>query len=270
MHRPLQRRRGSRRNASRMRAGARLTSSTLRRSCVALTLALAVPLVAAAYAGADAGIGLNRPKSPDSASTGVGFGKGWVGVMGSGDGPIQGYLFYYDGDDGWQPDSASIWDPGPALPYGFAYGQYNGCARLYGKTNLYHYSHTLPVGNCTVPGQSITPIQERHKFLYCTNTSTNRFCTPDGAYSPTRVARAYWQCPVYGNVGAQMFRGSPVAANPKNFLYATMNYTQADVTVGVRYVTKDGQWALVSFPSGYASVLYPDMTWGFIPSACLY
>lgn len=249
---------------------ARSTAPVLRRCGVAAAFAVLAALVAAPYAAADAGIGLNRPKSPDSAVSGVGFGKGWVGVMGSGDGPIQGYLFFYDGDANWEPDYASIWDPSPALPYAYAYGQYNGCARLYGKTNLYWADRALPVSNCTVPGQSIFPIQERHKFLYCTNPVTNRFCSPEGAYAPTRKATAYWQCPAYGNVGAQMFRGSPTGAIPKNLLYPAMNYTKADVGVSIRYVTKDGGWALVAFPPGYASVIYPDMTWGFIPTVCLY
>jgi len=72
-------------------------------------------------------------------------------------------------------------------------------------------------------------------------------------------------CPIFANIGAQMFTGLERAvATPRNHL---ARLPAAVGAVGVRYVTKHGRWALGKFPVG-TFTNYPDMKWAFIPTSC--
>jgi len=123
----------------------------------------ALSLVMTASALASAERGMNRPNKPASApASGVGYGKGRVAVSGQADGPIQGNLFYVNPDDGGKSDVATICDPANPFPYAFAYGMYRGCARIYGRTNLYRFNRrTKPAARCRLPGRR-SPTRPAH------------------------------------------------------------------------------------------------------------
>jgi hypothetical protein len=245
-------------------AGRLLAVLTLTLASVAIALGPAGPAGAWSY-------GFNRVQSPaEDSSTGVGYGPGWVALSYQPDDPVIGYLFAAGvagegGTDHMDIHGIVNFTNGESYPWGWAYGNFDGCAYAYGTTKFAIEDRTNHSGSCTsAPGHTSAVFCYDHARDYlCNNrnipghSSTPQVGVMDPLYPVTSNG-----CTGYGNLGAVAFDGSGASGTARNQLGTVPPGGQLDL----RYVTKDDKWIMAKW---HGQTLANGTSWAFFPRTCI-
>ncbi|MGA8116247.1 MAG: hypothetical protein WCA46_21525 [Actinocatenispora sp.] len=237
---------------------------------VALVAALATVLAPATPASAWS-YGFNRVQSAsEDASTGTGYGPGWVTLSYQPDDPVIGYLFAAGtagegGTDHMDIHGLVSFSNGETYPWGYAYGNFKGCAYAYGTQKFAIEDRTNHSGECgSRPGHTSAIFCADHARDYlCNNRNIpGHSDTPQvGVMSPLYPVTSNG-CTGYGNLGNAAFTGSGASGTPTNYLGTVPAGNQLDL----RYVTKDDKWVMAKW---HDHTLASGTHWAFFPRTCV-
>ncbi len=215
--------------------------------------------------------GFNRVQSAsEDGSSGTGYGPGWVALSYQADDPVIGYLFASGvaGEPGY--DHMDIhglveFSNGERYPWGYAYGNFGGCAYAYGTVKFAIEDRNNHSGECqSRPGHTSAVFCYDHAADYlCNNRNIpGHSDTPQvGVMSPPYPVTSKG-CTGYGNLGAAAVSGSATPGTPRNLL----GTVPAGQPMDLRYVTKSRQYVMAKW---HDHTLANGTHWAFFPRSCI-
>ncbi len=215
--------------------------------------------------------GFNRVQSPsEDSSTGVGYGPGWVALSYEPDDPVIGYLFAAGvagegGTDHMDIHGVVDYSNGERYPWGYAYGNFGGCAYAYGTVKFAIEDRNNHSGECqSRPGHTSAIFCNDHAADYlCNNRNIpGHSDTPQTGVMDPLYPVTSQGCTGYGNLGYGALNGSSSPGTPTNVLGTVPAGGQMDL----RYVTKSRQYVMAKW---HGHTLANGTSWAFFPRSCI-